>query len=89
MTGKQVNAYQLWNRDGKLIHISGISGISLYGDVTGQSYVTCCGCIWLDSEVKPTMSLKKIVTQSYGSGSTGRPSLSAADTCRQEAERIG
>jgi len=27
------------------------------------------------------MSLKKMVTQSKDSGSTGRPSLSAADTC--------
>ncbi len=35
----------------------------------------------MDMVLKPTMSLKKMVTQSKDSGSTGRPSLSAADTC--------
>ncbi len=35
----------------------------------------------VDMVLKPTMSLKKMVTQSKDSGSTGRPSLSAADTC--------
>ena len=34
----------------------------------------------MDRVWKPTMSLKKMVTQSKDSGSTGLPSLSAADT---------
>lgn len=36
----------------------------------------------MDIVSKPTMSLKKMVTQSKDSGSTGRPSLRAADTCK-------
>ncbi len=35
----------------------------------------------VDMVWNPTMSLKKMVTQSKDSGSTGRPSLKAADTC--------
>lgn len=38
----------------------------------------------VDMVWKPTISLKKMVTQSKDSGSTGRPSLNAADTCKAE-----
>ena len=48
--------------------------------------ITSCGGSSVDIVVKPTMSLKKMVTQSKDSGSTGRPSLSAADTCNATKE---
>ena len=40
----------------------------------------------MDMVLKPTMSLKKMVTQSKDSGSTGRPSLKAADTCNPHTQ---